>query len=147
MDDIIETTEQFNAGCIVGTDFPASWKPPESSPMHTRSLCNKETSWHVWYDSDIWTLSGFELQDLGAGRSRNAHMSLRNRQCAILSLRYLDDTQMRVMVMKISREQLRRSTPCSSILSSARKSWKLYLSSSTVHPQVRLWLWEIWAWG
>ena len=100
VDDIIETTEQFNAGCIVGTDFPASWKPPESSPMHTRSLCNKETSWHVWYDSDIWTLSGFELQDLGAGRSRNAHMSLRNRQCAILSLRYLDGTQMRVMVMK-----------------------------------------------
>ena len=100
VDDIIETKEQFNARCIVGIDFPTSWKPSESCHMQTRSLCNNETSWHVWYDSDMWTLSGFELRDLGAGRSRSAHMSLRNRQCAILNLRCHDGTQMRVMVMK-----------------------------------------------
>ena len=97
--DIIDTAEQFNAECIVGTDFPAL-KPPKSSHMHSLTLCNKETSWHVWYDPDMWTLSGFELQDLGAGRSLSAQLPLRNRQCAILNLRYHDGTQMRVMVMK-----------------------------------------------
>ena len=30
VDDIMQTTEQFNAGCIVGMDFAAS-KPPQSS--------------------------------------------------------------------------------------------------------------------
>ena len=99
VDDIIETTEQFNAGCIVGTDFPA-WKPPKSSHMHSSSLRNKETSWHVWCDPAMWTLSGFELQDLGAGRSLRAQKRLRNRQVAILNLRYHDGAQMRVLFMK-----------------------------------------------
>ena len=99
VDDIIETREQFNAGCIVGTDFPPWWSS-ESSHMRSSSLRNKETSWHVWYDPAMWTLSGFELQDLGAGRSLRAQKRLRNRQVAILNLCYHDGTQMRVMLMK-----------------------------------------------
>ena len=99
VDDIIETREQFNAGCIVGTDFPPWWSS-ESSHMRSSSVRNKGTSWHVWYDHAMWTLSGFELQDLGAGRSLRAQKRLRNRQVAILNLRYHDGTQMRVMFMK-----------------------------------------------
>ena len=99
VNDIIETTEQFNAGCIVGTDSPHE-QPPKSCHMHGRCLRNKETSWHVWYDSDMWTLSGFELSYLGAGRSLSAQTALSNRQCAILNLRYHDGTQIRVMVME-----------------------------------------------
>ena len=100
LDDIIETAEQFNVGCIVGIDFLASWKPPKSCHMQTSSFCNQKPSWHVWYDSDMWILSRFELQDLGTGRSRCPHISLHNRQCAILDLRRHDGTQVRMMVMK-----------------------------------------------
>ena len=42
VDDIIETKEQFNARCIVGIDFPASWKPSESCHMQTRSFLQPE---------------------------------------------------------------------------------------------------------
>ena len=62
-------------------------------------FCNQKPSWHVWYDSDMWILSRFELQDLGTGRSRRAYISLHNRQCAILNLRCHDGTQMRMMAM------------------------------------------------
>ena len=68
--------------------------------MRSGSLRNKETSWHVWYDPAMWTLSGFELQDLGAGRSRRAQKRPRDRHVAILNLCYHDGTQMRVMFMK-----------------------------------------------
>ena len=101
VDEMMEIAQQFNVGCIVGTDFP-TWDAPEASHMQSRSLCTEETSWHVWYDPDTWTLSGFELQDLGACHSLSAHPPLRNRHCAILNLRYHDDTRMRVMVMKKS---------------------------------------------
>ena len=99
--DIIATTDIFNTRCIVGTDFPTC-TPPESSHLRGCSSRNNETSWHVWYDPDMWTLLGFELRDLSAGRSLSARKSLSNRQCATLNLRYHDGTQMHVMVMKKS---------------------------------------------
>ena len=84
--------------------------------MHSRCVRNKETTWHVWWDAEIWSLCGFDLTPLGvdrplpecwgvdAGASAEtapcAKTTLDNRQCAILKLRYHDGTEMRVMVMK-----------------------------------------------
>ena len=53
-----------------------------------KEYCTPWHVWYVWYVSNMLTLSGFELQDLVAGRSRSARMSLGNRQCALLNLRY-----------------------------------------------------------
>ena len=100
MDEILETAEVFKAGCILGTDFPKNWKADKSSHKIFEVVCNENTSWHCWVDPNMWTLEGFDLQDLGAGGQIAAQPILRNRMCAILNLRYHDGTQVRVMVMK-----------------------------------------------
>ena len=46
VDDMMQTSEQFNVGCIVGTDFSAL-EPPHSTHMRGSSLRNSQTSWHV----------------------------------------------------------------------------------------------------
>jgi len=103
LNDILETTEQFNAGCIVGTDFPRQVLAVQGDfvALNKECLRSKETTWHVWYDPDMWSVSEFELSYLGADRSPSAQEALGKRQCAILSLRYHDGTQIRLMVMKI----------------------------------------------
>ena len=98
-DDILETAEKFKAGCIIGTDFP-EWKACMSSYTHLDKIRNEDTSWHCWCDPNMWTVEDFDVQDLGTGRELSAQRCLRNRQCAILDLRYHDGTQVRVMVMK-----------------------------------------------
>ena len=98
-DDIVETAQQFNARCIVGTDFKDE-KPPNYLNMHRSSRRNAITSWHVWHDPDSWTLLYFELRTFSDGMANSVCMSLLGRQCAILHLRYHDGTLLRVMVVK-----------------------------------------------
>ena len=99
--DLLESAELFEASIIIGSNFPARLPIPSDSGIRTR-LCESNgmhaTSWHVWYDSNQWTVKKFNIVPM----SRD-HPRLRGRECAMMHLCHHSGFQITVIFVKVLR--------------------------------------------